>query len=172
MIKPITGIIATLSLLGCVSSLPTTTQIASPREIQFSEIESLQLGTTTTEQLTEKFGPPQAIHPYSDKHDRGEIWEYGSANFFIDPVHKLVLTVAMSLKETDTLHSQEVAIRHFKGKTFSSKDVGWIARHEYSHEAILTSNDRTVSLTVDKTRKTVSSIGLIAPIRPAIAVKN
>jgi hypothetical protein len=157
-----------LSLLVCISCSTMSGQ--TQKKISFSDIEKLEMGKTTKEQVLHVFGKPNEVLKNSVI---SEAWIYdgvlsdGSlaqkAAFSFD---ETTLVGALWIPyESDEFQSAEVVKKHFKDMKFTLKTEGWDKRgHSYSDNIRYYDVKSGISFTVDGYHKTVSSIAIAVPL--------
>jgi outer membrane protein assembly factor BamE (lipoprotein component of BamABCDE complex) len=138
-------------------------------KIEFSDIEKLELGKTTKDQVRERFGKPVKTSPRSDTQEAwfyegtvstGTIGQKASFSFEGDT---LVGALWMP-DEADPLENVQAVQAHFNGARFTRKVKGWDQQgHSYSEDASYYDAERGILFTTSGREQSVSAIGFNIP---------
>ena len=158
-----------LLLLASLCACSTVSTSVSHRKIELIDMEHLRPGRASSIELKGALGAPaQTIATssqedtwiYTEPHGQ-ENWQ--RASFTIDKKSGSILSSVLLLNDEDLLHDLNKAIDHFNASRFIINEEGWINNHEYSGNSEYSDPVNGISLTVKKTRKTVSEIGFWQP---------
>lgn len=137
----------------------------SPRAIALLDVERFQsMKSIDINHLQSQFGAPDQVVPLSIEE---EVWVYSDreakepvqkASFLIDKKSGMVRNGTWVPGQSDDVHQKENALKHFKRASFSVRDIGLVAGHEYSDEATYNDSANGISLRVNKASETVSAI--------------
>ena len=168
-----------VSCLFIVLSGCATLQVPKS-DIELTKIEHLQMGSTTSSELTKSFGKPDRVIPLSASDemwvylDRQEKNPYQRASFVIESKTHIILTAAWIPGSNDALRESDAALDHFNGKnSFEVRPLPLIAKHEISNELIYFNPKNGVSLRVNEAAHSTSVIGFeLASATPPLAKHN
>ena len=161
--------IHSLLTLALLSACSTASISPARRPITLSDLERLRPGRATIQELRLELGAPEETINDSASE---EVWVYNEphgelnwqrASFTIDKRSGEILASVLLLREADTLHDLDQATRYFSASHFVIKDEGWSKRREYSDDTEYSDSVNGISMTVRRTRNTVSDIGFWQP---------
>ncbi len=143
-------VLMTLFLTSCATFSNRTLKV-----ISFSEIERLELGKSTKDQVVGLFGKPIKISPHSEGQ---ESWIYDGvlsngaigqkASFSFDG--NTLVGVFWMPYESDAFQEVKVVLDHFKDAKFERKVKGWDKQgHSYSNDVRYYDPEKGVSFTTD-----------------------
>jgi hypothetical protein len=141
----------------------------SLKPIPFSEIEKLELGKSTKDQVFGLFGKPNKISPHTNTQ---EAWIYDGvlstgvivqkASFSFDA--NTLIGVFWIPYETDALQEIKAVQEHFKDVKFSKKVKGWDKQgHSYSDDVSYWDTEKGIAFTENGNRHTVDWIIMAVP---------
>lgn len=160
------SLIFLVALCSCATAAPHG---AARRPIELADMERLRPGQTTARELRSALGDPgqtiamsatEETWVYSEPHGQSN-WQ--RASFTLDKRSGTILASVLLLNDSDSLCQLDQAIHHFSTSRFDVKDEGWIHGREYSDNADYSDSVNGISMTVRKTRKTVSDISFWQP---------
>lgn len=155
-------LIASLTSCASLSHQPANT-------IAFADIEKLELGKATKDQILSLFGKPDETLPRSNTK---EAWIYDGvlstgaiaqkASFSFDG--NILVGMLWTPYDSDTLQNAEAVQKHFKHGKFTRKVKGWDKQgHSYSDDASYYDQERGILFTTSGRDQTVSAIGFNLP---------
>ena len=141
----------------------------SAKTISFADIEKLDLGITTKDQVLQRFGRPNEVSPRSE--DR-EAWIYDcmistgaivqKASFSF--IGNTLVGALWIPYDSDTLQDANAVQEHFKGAKFTRQVKGWDKQgHSYSNDASYYDLEHGILFTTNGRDQTVNAIGLNVP---------
>ena len=134
-------------------------------KVDLAAIEELQIGKTTGTDLRTKFGDPEQVISLSKNEDTWFYVDHRATepfqrmSFVLDKEKNVLLTATWIPDERDAFSLKDAALAHFKSASFQIKEIGWVARHEYSDEAVYSNPGLGISIRVNQTSNSVIAIG-------------
>lgn len=161
--------IHSLIFLVSLSACSTAILSSARHPITLSDLERLRPGRATVQELRNNLGAPEETITDSASE---EVWVYDEphgglnwqrASFTIDTKTGEILASVLLLNESDPIHDLDQATRYFSASHFIIRDEGWSKSREYSDDTDYSDSVNGISMTVRRTRKTVSDIGFWQP---------
>jgi hypothetical protein len=162
-----------LFLLAIACSAPASRLEGDPnRAIKFSDVEHLAFGRATQSEVEASFGRPDQVVDLKRDLSGMQAWIYREGQgdqrqdrlgILIDARTKVILSATWQFDEDDPLRQKDAALAHFGVGGFTAKKVGWIAKHEYSDDAVYSDAVKGVSFLVRSADQTLQSITLGSP---------
>jgi hypothetical protein len=167
--------VAATVIFGCSSlqRLPIKVRPA----LDLSVIEHLPVGKISRSEIVETLGSPDRVVSLRSVPGQ-EIWEYYEGvgdlkmqrvGLVVDQQTTTLLAATWIPPIGSPMRDLQRMTSRFNTSKFVAKDVGWIARHEYSDDADYTDLGTGISLSYDKERQSVSSISFFVPKTAPIA---
>lgn len=159
-------------IAGCTAPATTPAAPSPLRLISIHDLELLRPGSATATQLKSKFGAPNRTLPLKGKDRAFDIWAYEltdnsgasrEANFVIERQSGLLFSSSWVPAASDPLAHLDSALQYFNASKFTAKDVGWIANHEYSGDAVYSDTSTGISMYVRKAHRDIVSISFERP---------
>ena len=150
--------------LSLMAASCATLLLGQTSTLDLASVEKLKIGKTTGSELRAEFGNPTQVIALSKEN---EAWFYDvrendqptqRAGFVLRKSDNILLTATWLPSEQDSLVSQNNALTHFKNMAFQVKEVGWVAHHEYSDEAIYFDHQLAISIRVNQKSHSVIAI--------------
>jgi hypothetical protein len=142
-------------------------------------IERLTMGKSSVSELKSAFGAPDRIVPLSPSED---IWVYldheaqdptiQKATFVVGKEQAVILTATWIPGQSDPMHEQRMALKHFKDSSFSIKSVEQVSHHPISDEMTYDDPQNGVSFRTTPSSQTVSAISFGPKMAQPIAKQH